>query len=183
MLTPSGPSGRVRPVSSADPLPLPLASSAAEFAANDERSFDELFRSEYRGLVRLAYLIVGSEARAEELTQDAFSQLFASWAKVERPGGFVRTALVSRCRDAQRREIRGRAKLRLVTPKAEDTPESHYLVDALAQLPDNWRAMVVLRFYGGHTIPEIADITGDPEGSVKSGLHRALAQLKTQLQT
>ncbi len=29
--------------------------------------------------------------------------------------------------------------------------------------------MVVLGFYGGHSIPEIAEITGDPEGSVKSG--------------
>ena len=156
---------------------------AMELSRSDISAFDDLFRSEYRSLVRLAYLMVGSQERAEELTQDAFAQLFASWAKVERPGGFVRTALVSRCRDAQRREIRGKAKLRLVTPKPEDVPESHYLVDALAELPHNWRVMVVLRYYGGHTIPEIAEITGDPEGSVKSGLHRALAQLKTQLQT
>ncbi len=154
-----------------------------ELSRTDASAFDDLFRTEYRGLVRLAYLMVGSQERAEELTQDAFAQLFGKWSSVHSPGGFVRTALVSRCRDAQRREIRGRAKLRLVTPKPEDTPEPHYLVDALAKLPDNWRAMVVLRFYGGHTVAEIAEIIGEPEGTVKSGLHRALAQLKTQLQT
>ncbi len=168
-------------MSTAEPTTNQLA--PIELSRTDAAAFDDLFRSDYRGLVRLAYLMVGSQERAEELTQDAFAQLFASWSRVERPGGFVRTVLVSRCRDAQRREIRGRAKLRLVTPKPEDTPESHYLVDVLADLPSNWRAMVVLRYYGGHTIPEIAEIIGDPEGSVKSGLHRALAQLKTQLQS
>ncbi len=152
-----------------------------DLIGRDERSFDDLFRSEYRGLVRLAYLMVGSQERAEELTQDAFTQLSDAWSTVQRPVGFVRTVLVSRCRDAQRREIRGRAKLRLVTPKPEDTPEAHYLVDALAELPVHWRAMVVLRYYGGHTIPEIAELLGEPQGTVKSGIHRALAQLKTQL--
>lgn len=150
-------------------------------SADDTTAFDDLFREEYAGLVRLAYLIVGSQDRAEELTQDAFGQLLKAWSSVDRPGGFVRTVLVSRCRDAQRREMTGRRKFRLLRPVVKAEPETHYLVDVLAELPSNWRAMVVLRFYGGHTIPEIAEITGDPEGSVKSGLYRALAQLKTQL--
>lgn len=155
--------------------------SVAQLSSADSAAFDQLFRAEYSGLVRVAYLMVGSQARAEELTQDAFSQLLQSWWTVDRPGGFVRTVLISRCRDAQRRQITGRRKLRLLRPTAEVQPEAHYLVDVLSTLPDNWRAMVVLRFYGGHTIPEIADLLDEPQGSVKSGLHRALAQLKTQL--
>lgn len=147
----------------------------------DTSAFDALFKAEYVGLVRLAYLIVGSQVRAEELTQDAFSQLLDVWPAVESPGGFVRTVLVSCCRDAQRREITGRRKLLLLRPVAQTEPERDYLVDALATLPDNWRAAVVLRFYGGHSVREIAEITGQPEGSVKSGLHRGLAQLRGQL--
>jgi len=148
---------------------------------NDIAAFDDLFRSEYAGLVRLAFLITGPRLRAEELTQDAFAQLLERWSEVEKPGGFVRTALVSRCRDAQRREITGRRKLRLLRPVAEPQSETDYLVDTLAKLPVHWRTMVVLRFYGGHSIAEIAAITGDPEGSVKSGLHRALTQLRGDL--
>lgn len=149
--------------------------------ATEPATFDAIFRAEYRGLVRLAYLMVGSQARAEELTQDAFAQLHGKWDTVHSPGGFVRTALVSRCRDAQRRETTARNKIRLLRPVAKAEPERHYLVDALATLPDNWRAMVVLRFYGDHTINEIAEILDEPEGSVKSGLHRALAQLRSDL--
>lgn len=173
------PSGQGRPVSSVDERRTPTAQ--VSLTEEESAEFDAVFRSEYADLVRLGYLIIGSQARAEELAQDAFRQLLEAWSAVERPGGFVRTALVSRCRDAQRREITGRKKLRLLRPVVEAEPETHYLVDALATLPDNWRAMVVLRFYGGHSVPEIAEITGHPEGSVKSGLHRALAQLKTQL--
>lgn len=148
---------------------------------SDSAAFDQLFRAEYTGLVRLAYLIIGSQQRAEELTQEAFRQLFEAWPSVERPGGFVRSAVVSRCRDAQRREITARRKLRLLRPVAEAEPEPHYLVDVLARLPEHWRTMVVLRFYGGHSIPEIAELTGQPEGTVKSGIHRALAQLRDEL--
>lgn len=173
-------SGRVSPVSSASQRRPSVA--VVSLSLDDAASFDDLFRSEYTGLVRLAYLIIGSQARAEELTQDAFGQLLKAWPSVDRPGGFVRTALVSRCRDAQRREITGRRKLRLLRPAAEAEPEAHYLIDVLAKLPENWRAIVVLRFYGGHSIPEIAEITGQPEGSVKSGLHRALSQLRGQLE-
>ncbi len=150
-------------------------------SGDDAATFDDLFRSEYTGLVRLAYLIIGSQQKAEELTQDAFRQLFEAWPTVDRPGGFVRTAVVSRCRDAQRREITAKRKLRLLRPIVEAEPEPHYLVDVLAGLPDHWRAMVVLRFYGGHSVPEIAALIDQPEGSVKSGLHRALAQLRSAL--
>ena len=173
------PSGQGSPVSSADQRTSDVGSLS--LTADDATAFDDLFRAEYTSLVRLAYLIIGSQARAEELTQDAFSQLLDTWSTVDSPGGFVRTALVSRCRDAQRREITGRRKLRLLRPVADAEPETHYLVDALSTLPDNWRAAVVLRFYGGHSIREIAEITGQPEGSVKSGLHRALTQLRDQL--
>lgn len=154
---------------------------SAELSVRDAAAFDALFRAEYAGLVRVAYLIIGSQARAEELTQDAFGQLLTAWPSVDRPGGFVRTAVVSRCRDAQRRDITARRKLGLLRPQAEAEPEAHYLVDALAALSPNWRTIVVLRFYGGLSIPEIADATDQPEGTVKSGLHRALAQLRDQL--
>ena len=160
---------------------MPGSRQPVELVSDDSSAFDELFRAEYAALVRVAYLIIGSQPQAEELSQDAFAQLLEKWSGVKNPGGFVRTALVSRCRDAQRREITGRRKLRLLRPATEAEPEPDYLLDSLAELPLNWRTIVVLRFYGGHSIPEIAEITGEPEGSVKSGLHRALTQLRGQL--
>lgn len=146
-----------------------------------DETFEQLFDREYTKLVRIAYLIVGTEARAEEVVQDAFVKLHDRWATVHNPGGFLRTAVVNRSRDEQRRQIRARAKLRLLRPTTEATSERPYLVDALAKLPPRRREVIVLRYYGGHSMPEIAEITGMAVGTVKSTLHRALGDLRAEL--
>ncbi len=55
------------------------------------------------------------------------------------------------------------------------------LVALIASLPEAHRRVVALRFVGELSIEEIARATGAPEGTVKSRLHRALAQLRRQL--
>ena len=144
-------------------------------------TFEQLFDREYTTLVRIAYLIVGGEERAEEVVQEAFASLHTRWDTVRNPGGFLRTAVVNRSKDEQRHQIRARAKLRLLRPTADATTERPYLVDALAKLPNRRRAVVVLRYYGGHSLPEIAEITGMAVGTVKSTLHRALGDLRAEL--
>ncbi len=144
-------------------------------------SFEQVFDREYTTLVRIAYLIVGSEARAEEVVQDAFATLHTRWGTVRNPGGFLRTAVVNRSRDEQRHQIRARAKLLLLRPTKEAETERPYLVDALAKLAPRRREVVVLRYYGGHTMAEIAEITGVALGTVKSTLHRALDELRSEL--
>ncbi|MBL7960509.1 RNA polymerase sigma factor [bacterium] len=48
----------------------------------------------------------------------------------------------------------------------------------LSQLNSKYQSVIVLRFFEGKTLSEIADILGKPEGTVKSLVHRALEQLK-----
>lgn len=142
--------------------------------------FDELFTAERVGMTRLAYLLVGSEAVAEEVVQDAFAQVYQRWGRLERPGAYLRTCVVHGARRAQRRRVRD---LRVV----HDRPEvvdlgARELLDALARLRPSWRAVVVLRFYGDMTQDEIATVLGMRAGTVKSALHRALAQLREEIQ-
>lgn len=64
----------------------------------------------------------------------------------------------------------------LAAPKADD-PVDPSLVAALAQLTQEQREVVVLRFVADLPLEEVATLTGRTEGAVKSMQHRALAQL------
>jgi RNA polymerase sigma-70 factor (ECF subfamily) len=52
---------------------------------------------------------------------------------------------------------------------------------AVTMLPEPYREVVALRFFGDATLDEIARQTGRPLGTVKTHLHRGLARLRTQL--
>ena len=53
---------------------------------------------------------------------------------------------------------------------------------AVATLPEPYREVVALRFFGEASLDEIARETGRPLGTVKTHLHRGLARLRTQLE-
>ncbi|MEM9712837.1 MAG: sigma-70 family RNA polymerase sigma factor, partial [Actinomycetota bacterium] len=55
------------------------------------------------------------------------------------------------------------------------------MLDAIAALPPKRRAAVVLRYYGGLDEREIAETLGVRRGTVKSLLHRGLAELRRTL--
>jgi RNA polymerase sigma-70 factor, ECF subfamily len=83
----------------------------------------------------------------------------------------------------RRSRRRGHAETRLrALPAVESENADLALREAvragLAQIEPTVRAIVVLRFYADLTIPEIAAAIGAPEGTVKSRLHRGVAELR-----
>jgi RNA polymerase sigma-70 factor (ECF subfamily) len=54
---------------------------------------------------------------------------------------------------------------------------------ALRALEPEWRAIVVLHFYLGTPLPEVAETLGIPLGTAKSRLHRSLGVLRTHVET
>lgn len=153
-------------------------------AVGDEAGFDELFAREYAPMVRLAVLLLDSEDEAEEVVQDAFAAVHERWGRLDRPGGYLRRCVVNRCRDLQRRRLVLRRLRRAQPPAREPTTDlgADDLFDALAVLAPRRRAAVVLRFYEGRTEAEIAEVLGVRPGTVKSLLHRALAELREALE-
>lgn len=148
----------------------------------DAPTFEQVVAESRRPLTTLATRVLGDASKGEEIAQDALAMLYREWDRVENPAGFARTVVQNRCRDIQRHEIRARAKAPLLQPIADDTASSPpYLGDVLAKLSQTRREIVVLRFYGGHTLPEIARITGRALGTVKSNLARALDELREEL--
>jgi RNA polymerase sigma-70 factor (sigma-E family) len=139
--------------------------------------FDALFARERRPMVRLAFLLVGSEAVAEEVVQDAFARVFERWGRLDRPGAYLRQCVVNGARSQLRRR---RLEHRVPPAPPSDVPadDSADLLAVLAVLTPKRRAAVVLRYYEQLSQEEVAQVLGIRVGTVKSMLHRALADLR-----
>ena len=70
---------------------------------------------------------------------------------------------------------------RLEPPAEGPSPERVAVTAALAALPERQRRVVVMRYIGDFTVPEIAEREGVAEGTVKSWLHRARTALAARL--
>ena len=144
----------------------------------DRVGFDELYRAEFEPMVRLAYLLTGDRETALEVTHDAFVVTCERWSRLDRPGGYLRTAVVNRCRDLGRRQ---RFRSSAPVPERSVVDPDDDLADAIAALPPKRRAAVVLRYYLDLTEADIAERLGVRPGTVKSLLSRGLAELKASL--
>jgi RNA polymerase sigma-70 factor (sigma-E family) len=140
-------------------------------------TFDELFRLRYEGMVRVAYLLLGSQPEAEDVVQDAFARIELRWSRLDNPEGYLHRCVVNRSHDMLRRR---RLEQRFRSLRRDETTElgADELADALAALPPKRRTAVVLKYYAGLREREIAEAMGVRPGTVKSMLHRALAQLR-----
>ncbi len=143
-------------------------------------TFEGCYRRLWPGMVRLAHLVCGSEAVAEEVAQDAFLGLPQRWHEVERPEAYVRSAGLNRARTAGRRAARERPG-ELPERGLDLTPQTDAVWDLLRRLPERQRAAVVLRYYEDLPDAEVAELLGCRPATVRSLLHRALARLEEVL--
>jgi RNA polymerase sigma-70 factor (sigma-E family) len=135
-----------------------------------------LYRTRYADMVRLAFLLTGSSAEAEEIVQEAFVRVRNRIDRVDNPSAYLRTTVVNGCRNRYRRIL---VERRHGAPAARASYDQvDELSDALAALPLRQRSVIVLRFYAGLTETEIAQALGCRPGTVKSLCHRGLAELR-----
>jgi RNA polymerase sigma factor (sigma-70 family) len=141
-------------------------------------TFEELYRRDFGRMVRVAHLLMGSSEAAEDVVQDAFVQLYARFATVGDSSGYLYRSVVNGCR-GRHRHRRVVERLRPLTAQpAAVTTEIDETWGALRRLSPRRRAVVVLRFYADLPLAEIADILDCRVGTVKSMLHRAMADLR-----
>ena len=164
---------------------------AADLAASTVAG---VFREHHGELVRLALLMVGDLATAEDVVQDVYASLHKRWSSVaasDAPLPYVRAAVLNGCRSVLRRRVIARraGALYRATDEALASAESEVILSedrravlaALAQLPRRRREVLVLRYYLGLSEAEIAAVLGISVGTVKSTAARALAALARDL--
>ncbi len=141
----------------------------------DPPDFAEFYSCHFRELVRLAALLSNS-SDAPDLVQDCFVGLHRHWTKVREPLPYVRRSVVHACASHHRRAMRTRTVPGPVVVSSELGADE--LDDALGKLPPRQRAAVVLRYYGDLPDADIARALRCRPATVRSLIHRALADLR-----
>ncbi len=146
------------------------------------RGFGQFYAEQYDGAVRLAWLLTGSRAAAEDVVQDAMTAVFRAFDRVEVPAAYLRRAVVNAAKSRNRDERRRAERLTLLERERPVTdPADGGLLDAIGRLPYRQRAVIVGRYWGGWSEAEIATALGCRPGTVKSLASRALARLRTEV--
>ena len=159
-------------------------------------TWDEVVERHSERVYRLAYRLTGDRHDAEDLTQEVFVRVFRS-LDTYTPGtfeGWLHRITTNLFLDQARRRQRirfdalsdERAVLLRSSSPAPDVAVADRLFDddveqALAALPPEFRAAVVLCDVEGLAYEEIADILGAKLGTVRSRIHRGRAMLRRAL--
>jgi RNA polymerase sigma-70 factor (sigma-E family) len=144
-------------------------------------TFDAVYRVSHARMVRLAWLLVGSRAVAEEVVHDAFLAVHQRWDKIDNPGGYLRRAVVNESLRWRRRRQHEHRLLAVVgEPPPTGDPSIDTMWDAIQRLRPERRAVVVLRYWADLPHAEIAEILGCSISTVRTRLHRALADLRKE---
>lgn len=155
-----------------------------------ELAVTNLYRAHAGGLARLAVVMVGDRATAEDVVQEAFCGLYRRWpylTDVAKALGYARSAVLNGCRSIQRQRARrtGHRMPELTSASAEAVAlvgeEHRAVLAALHELPSRQREALVLRYFADLADWEIALAMGICRGTVKSTISRGLAALGQQL--
>ena len=134
-------------------------------------------------LYRAALAILGDRCEAEDAVQDAFLRCWEKAPEFETPEharAWLLRVLVNGCKSRLRSPWRRRrAPLLEAYPAAG--PEERETLEAVQALPPKDRAAIHLYYYEGYKTAEIARLTGEREGTVRSRLSRARGKLKELL--
>ena len=133
---------------------------------------------------------LGDEEEAGEVAQEAFVRAYFALRDLRKPDSFfpwlvgIAGRVEKECRRAARR--RGLVILRScdvpAEPPREADPEADAAVtEAVGQLPNGYREVILLRYYGGLSCAEVGSRLGMPPGTVTKTLSRAYALLRKSL--
>jgi RNA polymerase sigma-70 factor (ECF subfamily) len=147
-----------------------------------------LYSAHWQRAHRAAYLVVHDAAAAEDIAQDAFLAAVDALDRFDRRRPFapwLHRIVVNRAvdwarRESLRRRIDGREAGERTAARSDALGED--LMAALAELPPEQRAVVVLRHLLEYTPGEIAGMLELPRGTVNSRLRRALDRLRETIE-
>lgn len=153
--------------------------------------------SRHSGAVHgLARRILRDETLAEEITQEVFLRLWNNPERFDADRGSLRSFLLAHThgrsvdliRSESARRTREDNDARLTTGEGQSIEDevwsmalAEQIKQALSTLIEGERRAIELAYFGGHTYREVADLLGEPEGTVKSRIRSGMKRLRSEL--
>lgn len=161
-------------------------------------ALEEVYRRHAGPCFGLAQRILADRALAEEIVQEVFLRLWNDPERFDPVRGPLRSYLLAQVhgrsvdlvRAESARRTREERDARRTVPVDHDlerevwelTLHAH-VRDALSSLTEGERAAIELAYFGGHSYREVADLLGEPEGTVKSRIRAGLGRMRDSLKT
>ncbi|MFE1557452.1 SigE family RNA polymerase sigma factor [Streptomyces sp. WZ.A104] len=160
------------------------------FSGNEALGFEEYVRLRQDALLRTARRLVPDPVDAQDLLQSAFTQTFVRWDQIADKNladAYLRRAMINTRTDWWRaRKFEEVLTAHVPDTSVQDSTDRYtdraLLLDVLGILTPRQRSIVVLRHWVQLSIEETAQLLGLATGTVKSTLHRALIQLREELE-
>ncbi len=159
----------------------------------DREAFRHLVERYQDVLYGTAYLMTGNPSVAEEQVQEAFLSAWKGIGRFRNEQPFkpwLVRILVNGIMSRRRRRLIPTTSLEEAAHQRDDddpaglaeAAESQQKVrQALTSLSEEHRQVVMLRYFTGLTVPELAEVLECQEGTVKSRLHRAVGHLRNEM--
>lgn len=164
---------------------------AARLARGETAAFAELYDCCADQLHHYLVVRLGSRDAADEVLQETFLRLARShrrFAAVENPVAYAFTVARNEALRKQKRLGRERGRLSAADlfeiAGHDDRPAQEaaaVVAEALDRVSEEQREVIELKFYGGLTFREIAELTGVPQGTVATRYRAALERLRNFL--
>lgn len=157
---------------------MPVALSTDEMTGLVEEYGDEM--------LRLAIVYLGSREMAEDAVQESFLKIFRHYRPGPNPRAFVMKVLVNTCKDLLKNSWRRRVDLVANYPELwedERTPhEPGLLLREVQGLKPVYREVILLHYYEGFSVGQIARLLNCPQPTVSIRLRRARQTLEQRLE-
>lgn len=156
----------------------------------DRQAYGELFQAHERSVLAVALAILGDYHRAQDVAQDAFVTAYCRLAELRIRSSFgpwvrqiARHEAIQTVRRARRNQNVPLAEPQADPPSDNGTIDeaNRQLLEAVMKLPKHERAVVMLRYFEGHSVKAIGEMTGRPVGTVTMQLSRARTRLQRWL--
>ena len=156
----------------------------------DHEAFEALATAAGDRLYAIATLILRDRQRAEDAVQDALVHAWRELPRLrdlDRFDAWLHRLIVNACADEGRHQRRWSSEVRMIRSEpttadgAQSLEDRDQLERGFRRLKPEQRTVVVLHFYVGLPVPEIAETLGIPAGTVKSRLHYATETLRAAL--
>jgi RNA polymerase sigma factor (sigma-70 family) len=154
--------------------------------AGDIESFGELCRQYYPAMAAIAYAILSDHQLAEDAAQESFARALVNLRNLKNRNRFA-PWLAAICRNAAKDMVATKARhisvedLSQVTGKNNDDGNNHAIRQAIDQLPDDSKELIVLRYYNNLSYKRIASILGTSQAAINGRLTRTKRKMAKYL--